>query len=170
MSEEIWKDIKGCEGKYQVSNKGRVKSLSRRVLRRNGWGVLKEKILKQQEAVLGGYLSAAGNYVHRHVLEAFVGPCPEGMETRHLDGNPKNNNLENLCWGTHRDNIQDTIDQGKKGHGGSPVTDNQAAEIRELFHKGMTRKEISEKYGIKRWTVGRILREDTFQNLVCDRG
>ena len=45
--------------------------------------------------------------VHRLLLAAFVGPCPEGMECRHLDGNRLNNKLENLCWGTHYENIQD---------------------------------------------------------------
>src|SRR5690242_14784609 len=42
--------------------------------------------------------------VHRLILEAFIGPCPEGMECRHLDGNPANNCLGNLCWGTPAEN------------------------------------------------------------------
>lgn len=51
-------------------------------------------------------------YVHRLVLEVFVGPCPPGMECRHLDGNPANNNLDNLKWGTHIENSQDSIRHG----------------------------------------------------------
>lgn len=50
--------------------------------------------------------------VHRLVLEAFVGPCPEGMECRHLDGNPANNRLDNLCWGTRRENCEDAVRHG----------------------------------------------------------
>ncbi len=51
-------------------------------------------------------------YVHQLVLEAFVGPCPSGLECRHLDGNPDNNQLENLRWGTRLENMAD-----KKLHG-----------------------------------------------------
>ena len=46
-------------------------------------------------------------YIHRLVLESFVGPCPDGMETRHLDGNRENNHFQNLCWGTHSENMKD---------------------------------------------------------------
>lgn len=52
--------------------------------------------------------------VHRLVLEAFVGPCPGGMECRHLDGNPRNNNLSNLKWGTRSENQQDSVRHGTK--------------------------------------------------------
>lgn len=52
------------------------------------------------------------SYVHRLVLEAFVGPCPEGMECRHLDGNPGNNRLDNLAWGTRKENYEDSVEHG----------------------------------------------------------
>ena len=47
------------------------------------------------------------HYVHRLVLEAFVGPCPEGMECRHLEGDTANNALSNLAWGTPQENAAD---------------------------------------------------------------
>lgn len=50
--------------------------------------------------------------VHRVVLEAFVGPCPEGMECRHVDGNPANNRLDNLAWGTPKENFEDSARHG----------------------------------------------------------
>ena len=50
--------------------------------------------------------------VHNLVLEAFVGPKPEGMETRHLDGNRKNNHISNLKYGTPSENTQDTVKHG----------------------------------------------------------
>lgn len=49
---------------------------------------------------------------HRIVLETFVGPCPEGLETRHLDGNGLNNRLENLEWGSKKDNGEDRVKHG----------------------------------------------------------
>jgi HNH endonuclease len=51
-------------------------------------------------------------FVHILVLEAFVGPCPEGLECRHLDGNPGNNRLDNLCWGTRKENYDDSVRHG----------------------------------------------------------
>jgi hypothetical protein len=53
--------------------------------------------------------------VHRLVLEVFVGPCPKGMQCRHLDGNPANNRLENLCWGTRVENAADKRRHGTDG-------------------------------------------------------
>lgn len=51
----------------------------------------------------------ACRFVHRLVLEAFVGPCPPGMQCRHLDGNSLNNRLSNLCWGTPKENLDDAV-------------------------------------------------------------
>ena len=45
--------------------------------------------------------------VHRFVLECFVGPCPDGMEGRHLDGDRTNNAISNLEWSDHKTNLQD---------------------------------------------------------------
>ncbi len=46
-------------------------------------------------------------YVHRLVLETYVGPCPDGMEALHKDGNPSNCHVSNLEWGTHQKNMRD---------------------------------------------------------------
>ncbi len=51
--------------------------------------------------------------VHQLVMEAFVGPCPPGLEVRHLDGDPANNCLENLKYGTHEENMQDMVRHGR---------------------------------------------------------
>lgn len=45
-------------------------------------------------------------------MAAFAGPCPEGLEVRHLDGDPANNRLTNLCYGTHSENVQDSLRHG----------------------------------------------------------
>lgn len=58
----------------------------------------------------------ATRFVHRLVLEAFVGPCPEGQQCRHLDGNPLNNQLSNLAWGTPRENHADSVRHGTAYH------------------------------------------------------
>lgn len=96
---EIWKDIEGSEGIYQVSNFGRIKSFCR------GKG-----------KILNGSLSSTGYFqislhlknkkehqrIHRLVAEAFLGKFD--LYVNHKDGNKTNNNIENLEYTTNRDN------------------------------------------------------------------
>ena len=112
---EVWKQIAGYEGKYEVSNQGRVKSLDRIVYGKDGRRmVVKGRYLSQSPMKIG-YVSASlwknnvedQRLVHSLVLEAFVGPRPNGMEVRHLDGKRNNNRLENLRWGTSSQNELD---------------------------------------------------------------
>lgn len=121
MSEEEWRDIPGYEGYYQVSNLGQVRSMDRVITYRDGRvRASKGKKLKSRPSKAGGYplvtlsrsSSTTSCYIHRLVLEAFVGPAPTGMECRHLDGNPENNSVENLKWGTRYENIHDQIRHG----------------------------------------------------------
>ena len=110
---EIWKDIKGFEGLYQVSNLGRVKSLKRFRKGKNGsLAPLKEKILKPLITHNGYYqVELYKNsikkkyYVHRLVWIAFNGQIPEEYEINHLDERPVNNALSNLSLVTHKENI-----------------------------------------------------------------
>lgn len=51
-------------------------------------------------------------YIHRIVLETFVGPCPDNMETRHLNGNRTDNHVDNLRWGTKQENVEDKLRHG----------------------------------------------------------
>lgn len=94
--------------------------------------------------------------VHQLVLWAFVGRCPEGQETCHGNGNPTDNRLENLRWGTRKQNADD-----RARHGTSPVgernpaaklTLEQVAEIRRLWcsTKYLSRKDSA------RWTQQRL--------------
>jgi len=107
MKEE-WKPIPGYEGYYEVSNHGRVRGLKR-------GRVLKSRVNH------GGYhlvqLHKEGKKkhkrIHRLMLEAFVGPCPEGMECLHIDGDPANNRLDNLRWASPSDNNLDTVKHGR---------------------------------------------------------
>lgn len=110
---EVWKDIKGYEGLYQVSNKGRVKSLKRKVPRGNYFYSVNEKLLKDAPNT-GGYLAVSlwknnkGKTfsIHSLVAIAFLNHKPKGYELviDHIDENKKNNNLSNLRLVTNRFN------------------------------------------------------------------
>ena len=103
--EEIWKDIKGYEGLYQVSNSGRVKSLKRK----NNYGrTIKEKELKQMihqkgYLVVTLYKNGVGqrNRVHRLVAQTFIKNPKNYPQVNHKDENPRNNMIDNLEWCTN---------------------------------------------------------------------
>ena len=104
----IWKPVVGYEGLYEVSSTGKVWSIRRgRVLRprKKSDGHLKVGLWKAGKG--------KDKYVHRLVLEAFVAPCPEGMECLHIDGNPENNRVDNLRWGTRGENMLDRVRHGR---------------------------------------------------------
>src|SRR5882672_2703504 len=81
-------------------------------------------LMMEQIATQSGYLRVSlcrksqkrrSFFVHRLVLETYVGPCPPGHQTRHLDGNGKNNRVENLAWGSRAENLADM-----RRHGSTP--------------------------------------------------
>ena len=103
--------------------------------------------------------------VHRLVLEAFEGPCPPGNECRHLDGNPTNNRLDNLKWGTPSENQADSIKHGTHSclHFDPysiikfKLQPLDVINIHCLRYKGMIQSKIAELYNIMPNMVSRIL-------------
>ena len=117
MREEVWKDIKGYEGYYQISSYGRVKSLERDIFKKNGeFKRRKKENIKIPKTSTDGYyditLSVNGNdktyHIHRLVAEAFIEKPDrdEKLEVNHKDCNRKNNYFENLEWVTHDENVK----------------------------------------------------------------
>jgi hypothetical protein len=117
---EIWKDITGYESLYQVSNLGNVKSLPRKMWNGAGYFISKEKILKPN-LTTSGYYSVQfmkDNIkkpftIHRLVATAFLNKI-SGFEVNHKDRNKINNNLDNLEFISHSDNIKHTYITGRK--------------------------------------------------------
>lgn len=109
LADELWLPAP-CWPDYLVSNLGRVMSLKnpRRSL-------LKATFVTERDGREVVFLHDGRQHsamVHRLVGEAFLGPRPEGLETRHLDGDACNNRLSNLRYGTHLENEED-----KRRHG-----------------------------------------------------
>lgn len=168
MSEE-WKDIKGYEGLYQVSNWGRVRSLDRAFRdKRNGRKVYKGKILKQHIRKDGYHelsLCNAGVQktvkVHQLVLETFTGKKAEKnkLECRHLNGDKSDNRLANICWGNQEENYQDRRDHGTENdgtkNGRAILTVEQVLEIRN--NTGVRNNpKLAEKYVVDITTIQKI--------------
>lgn len=99
-----WRAIPGWEGLYEVSIDGQVRALRKGQIMRP---FTTEK--GYQRVYLYRTPRVQRVRIHTAVLHAFIGPRPAGMVTRHLDGDPANNHLSNLAWGTHAENVADKM-------------------------------------------------------------
>lgn len=119
---EIWRDIPNFESEYQASTFGRIRSKTRLVFNRGNYKQkafyqpIKGRLLKGHRTKLGHtVVELSGGkrfFIHQLVLLAFVGPCPPGMESRHLNGDSTNDRLDNLAYGTPTQNNHDRIRHG----------------------------------------------------------
>lgn len=116
MSEVEWRPIPGWEGYYEVSDHGQVRGVDRRTSRGR---LILGKMMVPKLVGWGYHLVGLNRYnhqkcvtVHSLVALAFIGPRPEGQVIRHLDGNPVNNVVTNLAYGTHQENAMDTLRHG----------------------------------------------------------
>ena len=177
---EIWKDIKGYEGLYQVSNLGRVKSLERKVLRSDGTSLaISERILKLGKNARG-YLSvqlcANGIVkcfrVYRLVAQAFI-PNPDNKpQVNHIDGNKQNNRADNLEWATRSENMQHAYKTGlfKLGENSSQakLTNEQTRAIREEYVCGSTTHgqcALAKKHHVSRKTIYNIIHNKSYKDI-----
>lgn len=125
------------------------------------WSEKSKKWLKVYTDDKGYKVTSLRKYSSRHtvgihwlLLEAFVGPCPPGMECRHLDGNPSNNDLCNLKWGTRFENYLDMV----RHHGrGRKLNSAQVRVIHHLLeYPEFLYREIGEIFNVHPTTIGSI--------------
>lgn len=142
MLTEEWRAVPGWETFYEISNFGNLRSLRHRGKpRKKPWPRKPSKSVRPTGTYLIATLLNSDRIlrtgIHRLVLMAFVGPCPDGMEGRHLDGNPSNNRVENLAWGTKKENCADREGHGRTYRGErqhlSIFTEGEVAQIRRQF-------------------------------------
>lgn len=153
--EDRWLPVMGWEGLYEVSDSGQVKG-PRALLK--PWPI--------NSGRLQVHLSRPGQrvarYVHTLVLEAFVGPRPNGHEGCHRDDVPSNNTLDNLYWGTRAENEADKVRRGAQSRGeGRPAAklhDVDIPNIRARLAHGESYPAIAADYGVDRSLIGLINR------------
>ena len=111
------------------------------------------------------------HFIHRLVLVVFVGPCPEGSECCHWDGNPGNNRLTNLRWDTPQANAADAARHGRivrgEAHPSAKVTAATVRNIRgEYAAGGSTFAKLARKHGVTRRAIVQIVRRQTWKHVV----
>ena len=144
---------------YEVSNLGsvrRAKSLRQLKPWKNPSGHLVVKLCDCG--------SISNRLVHRLVLSAFIGPCPNGMECCHNDGIPQNNKLSNLRWDTPLSNRRDKVRHGGmprgEAHARCKLKDSDVFDIRELSVLGVSNTFISRLFNISdRYVRQLVLKE-----------
>ncbi len=162
MRQELWKDIVGYEGMYQVSDMGRV----RRIM---GYQCLMDRIIKLKFSTRGGYTQVRltkdnvrkERLVKHLVLDHFCGlrPTPK-HEAQHLNCNPKDPRLTNLRWGIPSDRIY------KSGiPNAGRLTRSSVESIRDLNRQGLSRRRLAEIFNVCLSTIYLIVNNETWRNI-----
>jgi hypothetical protein len=168
--QEIYKDIKGYEGLYQISNLGNIRSLDRQSWNGNSWFTLKGKQLSPADNGKGYlFVGLCKNgkirsrcYIHRLVAETFL-PNPNNKPcVNHIDGNKQNNCLSNLEWVTYEENNKHAYKTGLK----QPTKKTQKSVIatnlvtgEELYFDGI--REAGRQLNIYHQSIQKICKGNT---------
>jgi len=175
--EEIWKDIAGFEGYYQVSNLGRVKSLSRELNVKNGIRKTKERIIANTNNGTGYLICSLSKknkrksiLTHRLVATAFIENFDILKEVNHKDGNKKNNSLCNLEWVTRQENINHSWDNKLTNcigetHHSSKLNNSLVLELRSDYSSGNYKiQQLANKYNLHHETVRNVISRKTWNH------
>jgi hypothetical protein len=170
LAGEVWRPIPGFESIYHASSLGRIKSrwTGRGATSRlsvSQWKIMsvpKPNKNGRQTITLHNCIGESAKlYLYQAILLAFVGPCPEGYHGLHRDDNPLNNKIENLRWGTRKENADDARRNGRvadrERHGRSKLTEVQVRDIRQLRLDGWSQSMLAEKFGVGQSHVSRII-------------
>lgn len=165
--EEIWKDVIGFEGYYQVSNLGKVRSLDRIVEHTYSKKLTLKGVEMKPQINFGGYCqvrlckdnNTRGYVIHRLVAQAFI-PNPDNKpQVNHINGIKTDNRVENLEWVTHRENaihaFKNNLVKTARGEdqGKAKLTEEVVIELRKMRSSGYQYKELAKMTGLTHRTV-----------------
>lgn len=168
---EIWKDLVGYEGLYQVSTLGNVRSVDR-IERCGSFFRRRKGTLLKQSINRGGYcqvhLNKDGNgcskEVHRLIAKTFIENKYDLPEVNHIDCDKTNNSVDNLEWVSREDNTKHAMEHDLKPHGdrhkSSKLRQSQVDWIRKNFdsnNKKYNTKSMAERFGVSRCTIRRVV-------------
>ena len=177
MEEEIWKDIKGYEGHYQVSNLGNVRGLDRVVKNSNGTPKrLKIKIIKfskNSNGYLNFNLCKNGKTktftAHRLVAINFIGIRPGTYVVNHKDGDKFNNDVRNLEWVTRKQNTCHAYKTGlmnakRDGNGVTKFKKEDISIIKGMINDGLSNRKIAKMFHVSHITISNLRNNKTWKN------
>ncbi len=160
----IWQIIPGFDN-YEASNTGFIRN-------KNTLRILKSSSKNKYNHQIVGLYTDNKHYncgVHVMILLTFKGPRPEGKQTRHLDGNPLNNNLSNLVYGTHGENTDDRVLHGtnKPGasNGNSKLSEEDVIKIRSYSSSGKSQRQIATIFSVSQTNVRDIIKKRIWKHI-----
>lgn len=169
MIREKWRPIEEFEDAYEISNKGRIRSLDRTIMRSNGvphthkGGLRRLGTVDEYPSITLQVDHGArrrGTLVHILVMEHFGSPCPGSTyEIHHIDGDPSNARIDNLEW---KDTYAHHLHHAR-------VTPEMVCKIRWLYATGeWTYAELGEQFGLHKRYVGKIVRREKRNDVDCE--
>ena len=175
----MWKSSNLAPG-YEVSNFGKIRMPSRHVVNRGRRYFRKAKLLKLYESsdsyqfvvvfpfgqkTKSGTAVSKKHFVHRMVMDAFVGSCPEGMTVDHIDRNRQNNKLENLRYATKSEQDANRDLSGISGENSrfSKLDWDKVRKIRQLHTEGKAITTMAKRFNVGGDTIRRVVNNKTWK-------
>lgn len=176
---EVWKDVAGYAGVYQVSNLGRVRSVYRTVKYSDGRKYVYEgKIIKPtKNKNRGNYLYVTLSYnqkrvfksLHRLVAETFIKNVGDKPEVNHIDGDKGNNKVSNLEWVTSKENSEHAVKNGLLPSGQyshhAVFSNDQVRNMRKEYKGGLRLTDLAKRFRVNPSTMHSILNYRTYKNV-----
>lgn len=175
---ERWLPVVGWEGRYEVSDLGQVRSLPHQTVTGVRGGGLVRQVINQRgyyavELKRGtgtGRAERATKQVHRLALEAFVGPCPPGLEPCHGANGKLDNRLSELRWDTPgANNGPDKVRDGKSNRGercgSAKLTAEIVAECKRRYAAGESQRALAAEFGVNQPAISNAIRGATWAHI-----